>query len=246
MAYLETTAETYHPGDAWAPESIPDDIIELANEFHFYDEADWEREFKLAKALSKVVSKVLTGDDTKKPGISRANNAIAACGGNCIAHTEIGTGFAHALDLEVSPLIGKEVPYSWHASSLWLGKAAVWEIDYYFQEFAEFAPYSEVHKDIQETTRQAIEQQRGMHIRYDHMGTLFETAPAIADEELTPNPYTSGQESMQARVLTALPYEAGLHMLKAFADWKRYEQVKPERIVRIGDQVLSFVPHGIS
>lgn len=51
---------------------------------------------------------------------------------------------------------------------------------------------------------------------------------------------------MQARVLTVLPYEAGLHMIKAFADFKRYEQLKPERIAQIGDQVLSFFPHGIS
>lgn len=192
MAYTETTTETYHPGEPWAPSNIPDDLAELAENFHFF-EADWEREFKLAKALSRVVGQVITGDDTKIVGISRAEKAIELGGGNCIAHTEIGTGFAHALDLDVSPLIGKDVPYGWHASSLWLGKAAVWEIDYYFQEFAKFAPYSEVHKTIQETTRAALEQRQGMHARYNHMGSLFETTPAIDEDHLAPNPFTGSQ-----------------------------------------------------
>ncbi len=251
MAYTDTNIETYHPGSAWAPDSIPEHLIALADDYHFpeagSDKTDWAREQALAKALSKVVSQVLTGDDTKKVGISRAETAISLGGGNCIAHTEIGTGYAHALDLDITPLIGKDVPYGWHASSLWLGKTAIWEIDYYFQEFAEFAPYSEAHNGIQSAARQALERGQGMHARYVHMGSDFEIFPVISEDGLEPNPFiTTTEESMQARVLTALPYETGIHMLKAFADYNRYLQLKPERIAKIGDQILSFVPHGIS
>ncbi len=246
MAILDTTIETYHPGEAWAPSNIPEDLAELAESFHFY-EADWERDYLLARALSRTVDTILTGDDPKKPGISRAVNAINLEGGNCIAHTEIGTGFANALDLEVFPLIGRDQGYSWHASSLWLGKTAVWEIDYYFQEHHELARYSEARVKIQDAARSGLESQQGIHLNYDHMDDYFEVAPASIDGQLEANPFAGRKDvKFTNRLITALPYEAGLHMLKAFADYQRYLQLKPERIARIGDQVLSFVPHGIS
>ncbi len=245
MSIAQTTLETYHPGEPWKPHDVPPQLTELADEFHFLD-ADEELEHDLAKALSRVSNQLIQGDDKKKPEISRAENALALNGGNCIAHTEIGAGIARSLDLDIFPLIGREIPYGWHASSLWLGKTAVWEIDYYFEESGQLGRYIDDRADIQARTREALEAQKGIHLYFDLIQGTMESVPAIVEGELEGNPYAAASELRQGRTITALPYEAGINMLKAFADYQRYLKLKRERIAQVGDQVLSFVPHGIA
>lgn len=168
----------------------------------------------IAKALTASTLSLIPAA-TVKSGIYRATAARTAGEGNCIALSEQAREIGLGLDLTVG--------IAWdgaHATSLWAGKAAVWEIDGYFGTQSIWLDEHPLRPLAHAVVRKAFLQKTGLFLLHsifdDDISNTEEAFCEVMQFETTPDPETAVNpfKDINGEKYTILPPNASVAFLE--------------------------------
>lgn len=232
----------YYPSEPWSvipseAESIRRECKDLLDIYQT-STPDFGLELKIAQQLADYSKDYIPKQDPNC-GFFRAANAQDKQTGNCMAHTEA--------TLAIGEVLGLTMGLDWvdnHATSLWVGKAAIWDIDGFYSKAVEFIGQSPQSQLAFLAIRQLLPQNRGLYLGVSSIPNDYGLQHLI---NLAPAPSQLGSSPAPAwqdinRLHTILPPQQGLSYLGAMGDLVRYHDSPAPVTEAVLEQVTQYVP----